>query len=86
MSSDSSITPDDRVEPLESEVSGVQSTDIPASDALVGDAEQPDSQGAEPLEAALGEEGQGDLAPGDEAGGASDPLTDDGPTDLRTEI
>jgi len=44
--------------------------------------EQPDTQGDSPLEAELGEDGQGDLAPEDEpdafAGGSE-------PNDLRTE-
>lgn len=37
---------------------------IPASD-LPGDASQPESQGDSPLEAELGDDGQGDLAPED---------------------
>ncbi|MDN3494642.1 hypothetical protein QL996_01765 [Planococcus sp. APC 4015] len=38
--------------------------DIPADD-LPGWSEQPDTQGASPLTAELGEDGQGDLAPED---------------------
>lgn len=38
--------------------------EIPASD-LPTDAQQPDTQGDDPIEAELGEDGQGDLAPED---------------------
>ncbi|MGX1792748.1 hypothetical protein ACWIDW_07355 [Microbacterium sp. NPDC055312] len=70
MSSDS-MTPDDR-----------ETTEVPPADAaVVGRPDlQPDSQGDEPLDAELGEDGQGDLAENDEqlhSGHA--------PTDLRTE-
>lgn len=44
------------------------------------DVEQPETQGDEPLEAELGEEGQGDLAPEDDRA----PHSGDAPTDLRT--
>ncbi|GAA2939033.1 hypothetical protein GCM10010458_24560 [Microbacterium luteolum] len=44
------------------------------------DVEQPETQGDEPLEAELGEDGQGDLAAEDEGG----PHSGDAPTDLRT--
>jgi hypothetical protein len=38
--------------------------DIPASD-LHPEVDQPDTQGTDPVDAALGDEGQGDLAPED---------------------
>ncbi len=38
--------------------------DVPASD-LPGDALQPETQGTDPVDAELGEDGQGDLSPGD---------------------
>ncbi|GAA1154177.1 hypothetical protein MOX01_02390 [Microbacterium oxydans] len=41
--------------------------------------EQPETQGEDPIEAELGEEGQGDLTPEDEGAGHSG----DAPTDLR---
>ncbi|PVE97944.1 hypothetical protein [Microbacterium sp. TPD7012] len=44
------------------------------------DVEQPETQGDEPLEAELGEDGQGDLAREDEG----TPHSGDAPTDLRT--
>lgn len=66
--------------------------DIPTSD-LPGPGEQPETQGADPLTAELGAEGEGDLAPedlspedlSDDPEGRVDRL-DDGPTDLRTEL
>ncbi|WP_341946900.1 hypothetical protein [Microbacterium sp. LWH11-1.2] len=44
------------------------------------DVEQPETQGDEPLEAELGEDGQGDLAREDEG----TPYSGEAPTDLRT--
>lgn len=52
----------------------------PDDGTLPADLEQPETQGDEPLEAELGEDGQGDLAPEDEGSGHSG----DAPTDLRT--
>jgi hypothetical protein len=60
-----------------------QREDIPAQDAHALDADQPGTQGESPVEAALGEDGQGDLAPEDEDGAG---LDDDGPNDLRTSL
>lgn len=51
----------------------------PLEGALPNDALQPETQGDEPLEAELGEDGQGDLAPEDEGSQHSG----DAPTDLR---
>ncbi|QNA91270.1 MULTISPECIES: hypothetical protein [unclassified Microbacterium] len=48
-------------------------------DVYPTDAEQPETQGDDPVEAELGEDGQGDIAPEDEGGGHSG----DAPTDLR---
>lgn len=57
-------------------------TEVPAADAAVAGRPdlQPDSQGDDPLDAELGEDGQGDLAEGDEQLHSGD-----APTDLRTE-
>ncbi|MDX2377214.1 hypothetical protein M4I32_10425 [Microbacterium sp. LRZ72] len=89
MSNDSTIDPNDRpeenVEPLERDVSGVPDEEIPAVDAHAIDRDTPDSQGDDPVEADLGDEGQGDLAPEDDPAGGASPTRDDGPTDLRTE-
>lgn len=52
----------------------------PEEGAFPTDTEQPETQGDEPLEAELGEDGQGDLAPEDEGSGHSG----DAPNDLRT--
>ena len=52
---------------------------MPNPDADPSDAEQPETQGDDPVEAELGEDGQGDLAPEDEGSGHSG----DAPTDLR---
>lgn len=70
MSSDSLIPDDD------------STTEVPATDAAVAGRPdlQPDSQGEVPLDAELGEDGQGDLAEGDEQLHSGD-----APTDLRTE-
>lgn len=61
------------------------SDDVPAADAaIVGRPDlQPDSQGDVPLAAELGEDGQGDLAEGDEhlhSGDAPDDLRVSGPS------
>ncbi|CAI9387050.1 hypothetical protein MICABA_00739 [Microbacterium sp. T2.11-28] len=63
------------------------SADIPSAD-LPGDAFQPETQGADPVDAELGEDGQGDLAPedlGDERPG-DDSEAEATPQDLRTEL
>ena len=68
------------------------SDEIPSTD-LPDSTDQPETQGADPLAAELGEDGEGDLAPedltlgdmSDGAGGRADRV-DDGPTDLRTEL
>jgi hypothetical protein len=57
--------------------------DIPLQDLHALDADQPVTQGDSPIEAALGEDGQGDLAPEDETEAG---LDDDGPSDLRTAL
>ncbi|PVW04335.1 hypothetical protein DEA06_09980 [Microbacterium sp. Gd 4-13] len=57
--------------------------DVPVSDLHLTDADQPVTQGDSPVEAALGEDGQGDLAAEDEVGAG---LDDDGPDDLRTSV
>lgn len=57
--------------------------DVPAADLHLTDADQPVTQGDSPVEAALGEDGQGDLADEDLVSAGSD---DDGPTDLRTSL
>ncbi|MFG6444076.1 hypothetical protein ACFXP7_02245 [Microbacterium sp. P06] len=57
--------------------------DVPLDDLHALDADQPVTQGDSPLEAALGEDGQGDLAAEDEVGAG---LDDDGPSDLRTAL
>lgn len=87
MNRDSTIDPDDgvTVEPLAAETDGVDDSEIPAVDAHAGDLDQPDTQGGDPIEAELGEDGQGDLAPEDDPA-ASSSLEDEGPTDLRTEL
>lgn len=58
---DGAVDPDDATatagEPVDLE-------EIPAEDRPAG-AQQPESQGEDPVNAALGEEGQGDLAPED---------------------
>lgn len=58
-----------------------RSEEIPAEDAaVVGRPDlEPDTQGDVPLDAELGEDGQGDLAPGDE-----EQHSGDAPDDLRT--
>lgn len=52
----------------------------PTDGTFPTDVEQPETQGEEPLEAELGEDGQGDLSPADENSAHSG----DAPTDLRT--
>ncbi|WP_435748543.1 hypothetical protein [Microbacterium sp. PMB16] len=47
---------------------------------LANSTAQPETQGDEPLDAELGEDGQGDLAPEDEGSAHSG----DAPSDLRT--
>lgn len=69
-----------------SDASAAASEDIPATD-LPSDTAQPETQGTDPVEAELGDEGQGDLAPED----LGDERPDDDskakatPQDLRTE-
>lgn len=55
--------------------------DDPTDGTFPTDAEQPESQGDEPLEAELGDDGQGDLAPGDD-----EPGSGDAPRDLRDSL
>lgn len=57
--------------------------DVPAYDVAALDADQPGTQDDAPLEAELGENGQGDLSPEDLGDAGS---SDDGPTDLRTSL
>jgi hypothetical protein len=52
----------------------------PIDGAFPTDVEQPETQGDEPLDAELGEDGQGDLAPED----GSEQHSGDAPNDLRT--
>ncbi len=62
--------------------------DVPSAD-LPGSTDQPETQGADPVVAELGEDGEGDLSPEDlDAGDMADgrDAVDDGPTDLRTEL
>ena len=59
-------------------------TEIPLTD-LPTDQEQPESQGDEPVEAELGEDGQGDLAPEDLVSDSDLPYAQRAPQDLRTE-
>lgn len=54
-------------------------TEVPASDAQIPAADLPGTQEDDPLFAALGENGQGDLAPEDEPGASAG----DEPHDLR---
>lgn len=64
------------------------SDEIPSPD-LPGSTDQPETQGADPVVAELGEDGEGDLAPEDlSSGDMSDgrDAVEDGPTDLRTEL
>lgn len=59
-------------------------SEMPEQDQHALDLDQPGTQGTDPITAAIGDEGEGDLAPEDDpesAGGLGD-----GPTDLRTEI
>jgi len=63
------------------------SADIPATD-LPDEAFQPETQGADPVDAELGDSGQGDLAPedlGDERPD-EDSESQATPQDLRTEL
>ncbi|MFJ4223544.1 hypothetical protein [Microbacterium sp. NPDC089695] len=54
---------------FEPEMQGIPRVDEPdqtfPTDTARSDAEQPETQGEEPLDAELGDDGQGDLAPGD---------------------
>jgi hypothetical protein len=81
---------DDMSEPTQDVPAG--SDEIPSAD-LPDSTDQPETQGADPVAAELGEDGEGDLAPedlgpddlsGDGSGRATG--RDDGPTDLRTEL
>ena len=63
-------------EPHETET--IPEEDIEASDGRL----QPDTQGDDPEDAWLGEDGQGDLAPEDEPRHDED----DGPDDLRVQV
>lgn len=61
------------------------STDIPAAD-LHGGAAEPETQGVDPLSAALGDDGQGDLAPEDQVTQMPDDADTAAPQDLRDEL
>jgi len=63
---------------LEPELPGLAPAE-PTNGSFPTDTQQPETQGDDPLEAELGEDGQGDLAPEDEPGAA----TGDAPRDLR---
>lgn len=58
---------------------GVPPVDHFVDETFPTDTSQPETQGDEPLDAELGEDGQGDLAPEDEGMSHSG----DAPTDLR---
>lgn len=66
---------------MSSEPTGTDRDEIPTEDASIAGRPdlQPDSQGDEPLDAELGEDGQGDLAEGD-----VQQHSGDAPDDLRT--
>ncbi|MEV7632210.1 hypothetical protein AB0N64_07370 [Microbacterium sp. NPDC089318] len=66
---------------MSDEYTGTDRDEIPAADANIAGRPdlQPDSQGDVPLDAELGEDGQGDLAEGDEQQHSGD-----APDDLRT--
>lgn len=66
---------------LEPETPGVPEND-PTDGTFPTDTQQPDTQGDDPIDAELGEDGQGDLAPEDEGTQHSG----DAPTDLRDGI
>ncbi|MFG6403762.1 hypothetical protein [Microbacterium sp. P04] len=75
---------DDTIRPVgDVETDSIPDTfeDMPAQDAQALDLDDPITQGESPIEAELGEDGQGDLAPEDLGGDGSD-----GPTDLRTSL
>ena len=67
---------------LNSQVPTPDTPTVPDEPVFPTDAEQPETQGEEPLEAELGEDGEGDLAPGDVTSTASG----DAPTDLRDSV
>lgn len=60
------------------EMPGVPEND-PTDGTFPTDTQQPDTQGDNPIDAEIGEDGQGDLAPEDEGSQHSG----DAPTDLR---
>lgn len=64
---------------FEPEMPGVPRTEDLTDGTFPTDTEQPETQGDEPLEAEIGEDGQGDLAPEDEGSQHSG----DAPDDLR---
>lgn len=64
---------------IEPEMPGVPRAEEPTAQTFPTDTEQPETQGDDPLEAELGDDGQGDLAPEDEGSQHSG----DAPSDLR---
>ncbi|MEV4776621.1 hypothetical protein [Microbacterium sp. LWH12-1.2] len=66
---------------LPPEMPGIPPVDDVTDDSFPTDQQQPETQGEEPLDAELGEDGRGDLAPGDEPEAVRDE-----PRDLRDEI
>lgn len=63
---------------FEPETPGVPEND-PTDGTFPTDTQQPDTQGDDPIDAEIGEDGQGDLSPEDEGSQHSG----DAPTDLR---
>lgn len=64
---------------LPPEMPGIPPVDDFTDGSFPTDTEAPETQGEDPLEAELGEDGQGDLAPEDEP----DAVSGDAPRDLR---
>ena len=82
--SDTNPTPDTNpTADAPSDIDEIPSSDLPDS------TDQPETQGADPVVAELGEDGEGDLSPEDltpdDMSDGQDAV-DDGPTDLRTEL
>ena len=73
--------PEEPLVPEEEETVEARAAEQDSSDGVFpADVAQPETQGDDPLEAELGDDGQGDLAPEDEGAQHSG----DAPTDLRT--
>lgn len=83
--------PPDRVEQRDAENTDPADAEaVPeeeTADDRADEGDQPETQGDEPLEADLGEDGQGDLSPEDEPDvlAADEARSDAAPTDLREE-